>query len=422
MTDRTDPSTVDVDLAMVGVGGAGLTVLHELALAARRLGPSTGRRWTVALCDDVDRLSQRPDDRTWCFWDRFDDPVDHHSLQRNPAKEALTASWRHLAVLSPTARLELDLHPLRYAMLRAPDYYALVAADVERATPWLETVRLGAATAVGDGADAASVRTVRGDVLARWVFDSRPAPPRSRAVTTLLQHFRGAVVRADPEDLPRLPLLMDFRTPQPERGLSFGYCLPFAADRALVEYTEFSPAVLDDAAYAAALAGYLDLALDGAGHDVEHVEQGVIPMSDAPYPRRAGRRVMRIGTAGGATRASTGYTFRAMQRQAATMVEALVNDRVPVPPAPYPARHRFMDGVLLRALDAHHVSGPDFFVRLFARNPTVRVMDFLDGATHLPADLALMASAPPGAMLRSALEFGMRFGVGRTRPSRGGER
>jgi lycopene beta-cyclase len=258
---------------------------------------------------------------------------------------------------------------------------------------------------------------VRGDVLARWVFDSRPAPPSGRPVTTLLQHFRGAVVRADPAVLPRLPLLMDFRTPQPERGLSFGYCLPFAEDRALVEYTEFSPAVLDDAAYAAALSGYLDLALGGAAHEVEHVEQGVIPMTDAAFPRRAGRRVMRIGTAGGATRASTGYTFRAMQRPAAAVVEALVADRVPVPPRPYPARHRYMDAVLLRALDAHHVSGPDFFVRLFARNPAERVMDFLDGATRLPADLALMASAPTLAMLRSALEVG----VGRTRPFRGGE-
>jgi lycopene beta-cyclase len=418
----TDVSPADVDLALVGVGGAGLTVLHELALAARRLGPVTGRRWTVALCDDVDRLTHRPDDRTWCFWDRFDDHSGTLRPRRNPATEALTASWRHLAVVSPTAWLELDLDPLRYAMLRAPDYYALVAADVERAAPWLETVRLGAATTVGDGADAASVRTVRGDVLARWVFDSRPAQPRRRAVTTLLQHFRGAVVRTDPDDLPSLPMLMDFRTPQPDRGLSFGYCLPFAADRALVEYTEFSPAALDDAAYAAALAGYLDLSLDGATHEIEHVEQGVIPMTDATFPRRVGRRVMRIGTAGGATRASTGYTFRAMQRQAATMVDALVTGRVPAPPAPYPARHRFMDGVLLRALDAHHVSGPDFFVRLFARNPALRVMDFLDGTTRLPADLALMASAPTGPMLRSALEFGMRSGVGRTRAFRGGER
>jgi lycopene beta-cyclase len=416
------PNGTDADVALVGVGGAGLTVLHELALAAQRVGPSTGRRWTVALCDDVDRLTDRPDDRTWCFWDRFDDRRDDSRRHANPATQALKARWRRLSVVSPTTTLELDLDPLRYAMLRAPDYYALLAAELDRAAPWLETVRFGAATTVGDGADAASVRTVRGDVRARWVFDSRPAPPSRRGVTTLLQHFRGAVVRADPSDLPRVPLLMDFRTPQPERGLSFGYCLPFAADRALVEYTEFSPAVLDDAGYGQALAGYLDLVLDGAKHEVEHVEQGVIPMTDATFDRRVGRRVMRIGTAGGATRASTGYTFRAMQRQAAAMVDALVAGRVPVPPRPYPSRHRVMDAVLLRALDAHHVSGPDFFVRLFARNPTPRVLDFLDGATRLPADFALMASAPAGAMLRSALELGLRSGVGRTRALGGGER
>jgi len=416
---------MDVDLALVGMGGAGLTVLHALAIAAGRMGPSTGRRWTVALCDDLDRLTDRPDDRTWCFWDRFDGPRGDQS-DHNPATPALSATWRHLAVVSPSATLDLDLDPLRYAMLRAPDYYALVAAEVDRAGPWLETVRLPAADDVRDGAEAASVHTVRGDVRAKWVFDSRPAPPSRRPVTSLLQHFRGVVVRADPAVLPRVPLLMDFRTAQPEHGLSFGYCLPFEPERALVEYTEFSPAVLDDAAYAAALGGYVDRVLDGATHEIEHVEQGVIPMTDAPYPRRAGLRVMRIGTAGGATRPSTGYTFRAMQRQAAHIVEALVADRVPVPPRPYPARHRFMDAVMLRALDGHHISGPDFFVRLFGRNPPVRVLDFLDGATQLSDDVALMATTPAGAMLRSGLEYGLRSGLrsglGKTRPFGGGKR
>ncbi len=45
MTSEPDRTPADVDLALVGVGGAGLTVLHELALVAQRVGPSTGRRW-----------------------------------------------------------------------------------------------------------------------------------------------------------------------------------------------------------------------------------------------------------------------------------------------------------------------------------------------------------------------------------------
>src|SRR3712207_7859322 len=93
------------------------------------------------------------------------------------------------------------------------------------------------------------------------------------------------------------------------------------------------------------------------GNEIAEVEDGAIPMADAVLARRVGRRVFRLGTAGGATRASTGYTFAAMQRQAAAVARALGEGREPLPPAPYPRRHRWMDAVLLRALDRGHAEG-----------------------------------------------------------------
>lgn len=374
---------VEVDVAVVGGGGAGLCLLHQLALR----GPAG---LSVAVLDPLDRLALRPDDRTWCFWDGGTNDVD----------EALTATWSSVLVRSTTSRLQLDLPPMRYAMLRSGAFAALVAGALAASSVdvrWLaETV-----TEVEDGDAWASVRTPSARVRARWVFDSRPGPVIG-ARTSLLQHFRGAFVHAPsaPFDA-ALAVLMDFTTPQPVRGLSFGYCLPVSPTRALVEYTEFSPQVLPDAGYAAALDGYLARAV-GADHVVEHVEQGVIPMSDAAYPRRTGRRTFRAGTAGGATRGSTGYTFAAMQRQARAVAEALRDGRDPEPPAPYPARHRLADAVLLRALDSGAVDGPGFFTRLFERNPPQRVLRFLDGATSPGQDLALVATAPPVAMTRSA--------------------
>ncbi|GAB3937762.1 hypothetical protein GCM10027614_16600 [Micromonospora vulcania] len=106
---------------------------------------------------------------------------------------------------------------------------------------------------------------------------------------------------------------------------------------ALVEYTEFSPGLLTDAGYDEALAGYRDLlGLDPAGLRVREVENGVIPMTDAPFPARPTPRVVRLGTAGGATRPSTGFTFSAMYRQADQVARALAAGRPPVPAAAYP--------------------------------------------------------------------------------------
>jgi lycopene beta-cyclase len=211
---------------------------------------------------------------------------------------------------------------------------------------------------------------------------------------------------------------MDFQVPQPERGVAFGYCLPFDRHRALVEYTQFSREPLLSAEYHDALRGYLrarwdvdvvgaSAAVQGAsdgGAVVEAVEDGVIPMTDAPFARRIGERVFRLGTAGGATRPSTGYTFAAIQRQAVAVARLLLDGRTPLPPRPYPARHRWLDAVLLRALDRNYLRGPELFTGLFADNPTDRVLRFLDGLSGPLDELAIMRSAPTAPMVRATIE------------------
>jgi lycopene beta-cyclase len=206
---------------------------------------------------------------------------------------------------------------------------------------------------------------------------------------------------------PALAILMDFQVPQPEPGVAFAYCLPLDDRRALVEYTEFSRDRLPSAGYDRALGDYLRRRWSvetGRGVEVEAVEDGVIPMTDAPFARRAGRRVFRLGTAGGATRPSTGYTFAAMNRQADVVAERLLAGRTPVPPPPYPARHRWMDAVLLRALDRGYVRGPELFTGLFAANPSDRVVRFLDGLSGPGDELALMRTTPVTPMLRATIE------------------
>lgn len=381
---------ISVDIAVVGAGGAGLSLVAHLD----RLASSTGNRApSVALVDPVRRSG---DDRTWCFWD-----AGHSHVE-----ESLFRQWNSVEIRDRDGVPRvLDLSPMRYVMVRSRDFYA--AADAAAAR--LGAVRIvGAVADIRDGEDAAQVLTDGGGVSARWVFDSRPTAPARPARTAWLQHFRGWSLAFD-EDVvdPDLAVLMDFSPPQPERGVAFGYVLPVDARRALVEFTVFSRSRFTSAQYDEALAEYVanrfgQRAADGA--QAEAVEDGAIPMTDAVHARKVGRRVFRIGTAGGATRPSTGYTFAAMQRQAAAIAGSVLEGRDPEPPAPYPPRHRWMDAVMLRALDGGHVSGADLFVRLFDRNPPQRVLRFLDGATSPAEDLALMSSAPMLAMSRASVQ------------------
>ncbi|MGW6781803.1 lycopene cyclase family protein [Streptomyces sp. NPDC054987] len=404
------------DVAVIGAGAAGLSLAHRLSghpgsrpgvhgehgVPGAR-GARGGPVPSVVLID-APPGPLRPGPRTWCFWEagagRFD--------------AAVRSRWRHLRVRPPVGpAVEADIAPLRYKMIRSDDFEALVSRDLAR-SPNVRRLEATVDTVeeIPAGTGARVLMTPPGggaaELEARWVFDSRPPGSLPPARTTLLQHFHGWFVRtAHPAFAPGSAELMDFRTPQPASGLSFGYVLPTSPREALVEYTEFSPRALTASGYEAALRHYTAdvLAIPLGDMEIVAAETGVIPMTDAPLPRRVGTSVFRIGAAGGATRPSTGYTFAGLQRQTRSVAAALRQGRSPVPPAAHSARARAMDAVLLRALDTGRVDGPELFCRLFTRVPAVRLLRFLDGRTNLWEDLAVGRHAPVGPMLRTALEL-----------------
>ncbi|MEU2607426.1 lycopene cyclase family protein [Streptomyces albus] len=385
---------LDADVAVVGAGAAGLS------LALRLAAPPAGARRlrTVLLAAPPGPFRAAP--RTWCFWEGRGGLYD----------EALAASWERLRVRpADGTEVTAGIAPLRYKMLPSHRFEALADRRIAASS---DVARIEAVVDVVEPVPhGAVVRAHRADgtrlaVRARWVFDSRPSGRLPPARTTLLQHFRGWFVRSrrpvfDPETVE----LMDFRAPQPAHGLSFGYLLPCGKHEALVEYTEFSRRVLGRAEYERALRQYTGqvLGLEPDDYEVTGSEQGVIPMTDAVFPRRSAPGVFRIGACAGATRPATGYTFSAVQRQTQAVAAALHTGRHPLPPRPHSARSRLMDAVLLHALDSGRIDGPDFFTRLFRRVPAVRLLRFLDGRTSLPQDLAIGAHVPVAAILAAAL-------------------
>jgi lycopene beta-cyclase len=383
----------EADVAIIGAGAAGLSLAHRLSR------PAPGAQNLSVVLVDAPPGPLRPPRRTWCFWETGQGPYD----------AAVTRSWRRLRVHRVTGEpIEQDISPLRYKMIRSDDFEALIDHDlarggqVRRVEATVESVE-GLPQGARIHARAADGRPDAVD--ARWVFDSRPLGSLPAARTTLLQHFHGWFVRTGrPVFDPARAEFMDLRTPQPAKGVSFGYVLPTGPDQALVEYTEFSPAVLSRDAYDKALDHYTGTVLGLGDFEVTGTETGVIPMTDAGFARRTGASVFRIGAAGGATRPSTGYTFAGVQRQTAAVAAALRQGRRPVPPLPHSARARAMDAVLLHALDSGLVDGAEFFSHLFTRIPMTRLLRFLDGGTRLHEELAIGLRTPVLPMLRAAAE------------------
>ncbi|MFD9502777.1 lycopene cyclase family protein [Streptomyces sp. NPDC060035] len=377
------------DAIVVGGGAAGLCLAHWLT----RTGTTD-----VTVIEPPDG-PLRPAERTWCYWD--DGPGEF--------EDAVVASWPRLRITAQDGgTITSDPMPLRYRMLRSAPFEELVHSRLAH----YATARVLRATAhdvrnVTGGAEV-SCTTAEGAALTLrggHVFDSRPLRRLPPARTTLLQHFRGWFVRtATPCFDPEVADLMDFRVPQPPHGLAFGYVLPLAPDRALVEYTEFSRAAVSTAAYETALRRYTTDVLRLGPLTVESAEQGVIPMTDARFPRRIGKAVFRIGAAGGATRPATGYTFAAVQRQSRAIAAAL-RDGTETVPRPHGRRALAMDAVVLRALDTGRIDGPGFFTDLFRRTPMERLLRFLDGGSTPWEEFGIGLRTPVVPMLRTAAEL-----------------
>ncbi|MBS1564672.1 MAG: lycopene cyclase [Bacteroidetes bacterium] len=379
------------DYIITGAGCAGLSlltrILQEPALAGR----------TILL---VDKAPRSGDDRTWCFWEK----------EPGLFEPVVYRQWQHLLFHGKDFSRRLDIAPYSYKMIRGADFHTHCHAIIAR-HPQVE-IMYGLVEAITNTAGGVLV-TIDGHAIeAAWLFNSVLFNhPQATGYHHLLQHFKGLVIETpEPAFDSSTATLMDFRVPQ-DAGASFVYTMPLADNRALVEYTVFSPTLLPQEEYDRALHNYLRRFLDVSTYRVTSVETGVIPMTNYPFPAAEGN-IMHIGTAGGQTRASSGYTFRFIQERTAAITQALVSTGKPFTKKGLPSRKsKFYDSVLLHILSGKKLEGEYIFSRLFRKNAAERIFRFLDDESTLVNDLSVISSLPIQPFLRAAIaEAGPRIG------------
>ena len=369
------------DFAILGGGAAGLSVALEIM-------DSPLKNSSILI---VEKDAKDTNDRTWCYW--ADRPTRYDGFARQV--------WPRLRFQSEGFDGTWELSPLRYQMVRGLDFYNY--AHLELANHTVTFVR-GLAE-VADGPDYATVTVGTQSYQAKWAFDSRIRPsdvlPNPRRHHTLMQHFTGWEIESvTPVFDPHTVTLFDLRTPQ-RGGVTFFYILPFSPTRALVEYTLFSAQVLPDGEYGEALRKYLATTLGIKDYRILETEQGIIPMTDHPFPRRLGKRILAIGTRGGRVKPSTGYAFARIQRDSRRIVASLLQRGHPFAIPPDPLRYRFYDNVLLDVFTNEPALGRPILASIFAKNPPQRVLQFLDDRSSWWEDIHILSSPPAAPFLRA---------------------
>lgn len=371
------------DFIIAGGGLAGLSL-------AWRLKRSTLKDCRLLV---IDREKKSSNDHTWCFWDS--EPSDFEA--------AVFHRWKNLEFVCPGGEvidLPIGESGLEYRMIRAEDLYSLINDDLRRsgsADFLCEEI-----TGIGDG----WVETATGRFTAgKYVFDSVSVSDlRDRRYNNLLQHFLGYFVETGKDVFdPDAATLFDFRVPQ-HGECRFGYVLPLTARRALVEFTVFSKSLLEQDEYRTNLENYIDGILGAGEYEVLEEEFGVIPMSDEPPVTRPFDRTVRIGTAGGYVKPSTGYSFRRTEQRLRSIVSSLENGSgIPDFRTASSRWKLYLDSVFLNVLRAGRHPAADVFERLFRRNPATTVLRFLDEKTGIREDLRIMRTVPFFPFMKAAL-------------------
>lgn len=358
------------DAVVLGGGVAG----HHLVRALLASPWSRGR--TIVLVDDrgADQSGLR-----WAYWSPGPEPDAWRS-------------WDRLAVHAAGRHVTAPLRRHRYWQVRGEDLRAACRHVWEGR---VDVVSARAVAVHDPPAGPAVVETGAGEIAARWVFDGVLAVPPAPRLTL---SFSGLEVEgADPGD-PRTATLIDDRVPRHD-GFGFGYVLPLTGTRALVEVVRMAttpPRHLDDD-----LAAFSAERLPGAVATVV-TERAGLPLGPPPRRRRTSRRVLVVGTPAGLVRASTGYGWTAMRRDAARIAVSLQRWGHPFAVAALPRHHRWADAVLADLLAADPATVSAAFAALFAGDDVDTVLDFLDGATTLQQERALLAVLPRAAFLSAA--------------------
>ena len=370
------------DYVIIGAGCAGLSLLMRLL--------DNNSHAKVLLLDSAEKNSN---DRTWCFWEKDKDYFENIVYKK----------WDDVFFCDADGYSKLDMGAYSYKMIRGIDFYEYCFERI-RKSPGVD-FQIANIQSVAVENRRCNISTEKGiiEAEARYVFNSIPEKREAgKQAITLLQHFKGWIIQTENNHSLK-PCLMDFRVNQ-SAGTAFVYTLPLDNNIALIEYTVFSTTVLPDRDYDIALTKYLEEVLGLHDYAIEHTEFGVIPMTNYPFPFFK-NGIYYIGSAGGQTKPSSGYTFSFIQKQSDCIAAMLKTQQSFSEKCNTSnARFRLYDSILLKILHDNIMPGKEIFSRLFHALPAHKIFRFLDNETSLAEELKVMNSMPSKIFLPAAIK------------------
>lgn len=357
--------------------GAGLSALMTVY---KMVQSGTFKDKSILLLDEN---TKKTNDRTWCFWKTND------SLWEN----SISKKWDSALFANEDFRRDLDLKPYDYNMVKGLDFYSQVfdlLSKQENITFIQQKV-----LEIEESETIILVQTENESFSCLKLFNSIYNKHKAESQTkypVLQQHFIGCFIKSEqPVFNLEQATFMDFSVEQ--RGNTrFMYVLPTSKTEALLEYTLFSHQHLKTEEYENEIKEYIEK-LGITNYEIVEKEQGSIPMTCYPFWKANTKNVLNIGTSGGWTKASTGYTFKNSDKKSSELV-AFLQKETDFTKFNRKTKFWFYDLLLLDILDRKNELGSHIFSSMFKKgNPTL-IFKFLDEETTLYEDIQVILKCP----------------------------
>ena len=343
----------EFDYVIIGGGCAGLSLAYELEIHEKL------KDKTLAI---IEPRKEYKRDKTWSFW-----KVAPHNFD-----DCVKKNWENFSINIPGKTNYLECKNFPYQSIDSGLFYEKIKNKLKKNENIFFFKNIEEINKQNS-----------------LVFNSVPNIKKNHL--NLWQHFCGVEIKTDNDIFDeKIFNLMDFDCEQRE-SVHFFYTLPYTKNRALVETTWLSK--MNDNSqkdYENQINNYIKNNLKIKNYEITYKEEGAIPLF---YPlNKNEKNKINIGTAGGMTRLSTGYTFLNIQEHSKYIRENIDNisnakkfeiDR----------KYQFLDEIFLRVLEKNPEKMSDIFFRMFKTSPKT-VIKFLSNKSNFLEDLSIIFKMP----------------------------
>ena len=330
----------------------------------------------------IEKENKNLNDRTWSFWEEKNGKFD----------KLLSKSWSFAKFKSANTNLKFNLDPFIYKTIRSSDFYKKLFGKI-KLNKQIKIQNLEVKKIISKK-NKVVVRTNSEEFIGKYVFSSilDKIKLKNSSFPYLIQHFEGWFIKTKkPLFNENEATLMDFSIKQ-KNNTRFIYILPFKSNEALVEFTLFSKSILKKPEYEKVLKQYMT-SKGINNYKILEKEKGIIPMTCYPFEKHNDSRLLFIGTAGGWTKASSGYTFKNIINKTELLINFLKKEN-DLKKFNNKSRFNFYDLILIDVLYNFNHLGNKIFSSLFMNNKPNKVFKFLDETTTFLDELKIMYSFP----------------------------